>query len=57
MGSLDLWCVSEFKVNSAGTVEIKFVDRTKAIDLLLERTRNSDDGINALLAAMDPTGE
>ena len=33
---LDLWGVSEFKVSSTGSVEVKFADRVKAISLLLE---------------------
>ena len=31
---LDLWAVSEFKRNSAGAVEIRFLDRVKALDTL-----------------------
>ena len=57
VGSLDLWCVSELTVNSAGTVEVKFVDRLKAIGLLLDSTGGGEDGMNALLAAMDAAGE
>lgn len=55
--SLDLWCVSEFKVSSAGTVEVKFVDRAKLLDLLLERAGSGGDGLDALLAAMNSTGK
>lgn len=52
VGSLDLWGVSEFKVNSAGAVEVKFVDRVKAISLLLECAGGGEDGMNALLDAL-----
>ena len=52
VGSLDLWGVSEFKVNSAGTVEVKFTDRVKAIGLLLECAGGGEDGMNALLDAL-----
>ena len=52
VGSLDLWGVSEFKVNSAGTVEVKFTDRVKAISLLLECAGGGEDGMNALLDAL-----
>ena len=51
--NLDLWGVSEFKVNSAGTVEVKFTDRVKAIGLLLECAGGGEDGLNALLEALE----
>ena len=51
--SLDLWGVSEFKVNSAGAVEVKFADRVKAIGLLLECAGGGEDGLNALLEALE----
>ncbi len=50
---MDLWGVSEFKVNSAGTVEVKFTDRVKAISLLLECTGGGEEGLNALLEALE----
>ena len=50
---LDLWGVSEFKVNSAGSVEVKFTDRVKAIGLLLECTGGDEDGLGALLEALE----
>ena len=49
---LDLWGVSEFKVNSTGTAEVKFTDRVKAIGLLLECAGGGEDGMNALLDAL-----
>ena len=52
VGSLDLWGVSEFKVNSAGAVEVKVSDRVKAIGLLLECAGGGEDGMNALLDAL-----
>ena len=51
--SLDLWGVSEFKVNSAGAVEVKFTDRVKAIGLLLECAGSGEDGLGALLEALE----
>ena len=51
--SLDLWGVSEFKVNSAGAVEVKFMDRVKAIGLLLECAGGGEDGLGALLEALE----
>ena len=50
---LDLWGVSEFKINSAGSVEIKFADRVKAISLLLECAGGGDESMNALLSALE----
>ena len=57
VGSLDLWGVSEFKVNSTGTAEVKFTDRVKAIGLLLECAGGGEDGMNALLDALAAEGE
>ena len=50
---LDLWGVSEFKVSSTGAVEVKFADRIKAIGLLLECAGGGEDGMNALLKALE----
>ena len=49
---LDLWGVSEMKVNEKG-VEIKFADRVKAIALLLEQCGGGQDGLAALVAALE----
>lgn len=56
-GSLDLWGVSEFKINSAGSVEVKFLDRVKAISMLLECTGGGEDSMNALLNALEAEDE
>ena len=50
---MDLWGVSEFKVNSVGSVEVKFADRVKAIGLLLECAGGGEDGMSALLNALE----
>lgn len=50
---LDLWGVSEFKVGSTGAVEIKFTDRVKAISLLLECAGGGEEGMDALLNALE----
>ena len=50
---LDLWGVSEFKQSSTGAVEIKFADRVKAIGLLLECSGGGEDGMDALLNALE----
>ncbi len=53
VGDLDLWGVSEFKVNSGGAGEVKFTDRVKAIGLLLECAGGGEDGLGALLEALE----
>ena len=45
--TLDLWGVSEFKVS------VKFADRVKAISLLLECAGGGEDGMAALLSALE----
>lgn len=50
---LDLWGVSEFKVSGNGGVEVKFADRVKAVSLLLDRLNGGEDGMDALLAALE----
>lgn len=54
---LDLWCVSEFKLSNTGSVEIKFADRVKAISLLLEFAGGGEDGMSALLSALEAEEE
>ena len=54
---LDLWGVSEFKVGSTGAVEIKFTDRVKAIGLLLDCIGGGEEGLNALLEALEGSEE
>ena len=49
---LDLWGLSELKVSEKG-IEIKFADRVKAIGLLLEQTGGGEDGMAALVAALE----
>ena len=50
---LDLWGISEFKVAANGAVEVKFADRVKAMDLLLECAGSGGDGMEALLNALE----
>ena len=56
IGSLDLWGGSEFKQGSGGNIEIKFADRVKAISLLLEYSGGGEDGMAALLQALEEDG-
>lgn len=57
VGSLDLWGVSEFKMSSAGAVEVKFLDRIKALSLLLESAGGGGDSMDALLNALEAEDE
>ena len=54
---LDLWGVAEFKKGSGGSIEVKFTDRVKAISLLLEALGGGEDGMAALLDALDGESE
>ncbi len=49
---LDLMCLGEFRRNSAGSVELKFIDRLKAVSLLLESLGGGEDGMRTLLDAL-----
>ncbi len=53
VGELDLWGVSEFKISGNGSVEVKFADRVKAVSLLLECAGGGEDGMAALLSALE----
>ena len=55
VSTLDLWGVAEFKKGNNG-IEIKFTDRVKAISLLLEALGGGEDGMAALLDALDSCG-
>lgn len=50
---LDLWCLAEFKRSGSGNVEIKLADRVKAIDLLLSYAGGGEEGMAALLEALE----
>lgn len=54
---LDLWGLSEFKVSSVGSVELKFIDRVKAAGLLLDCAASGEEGMTALLQALENCGE
>lgn len=55
---LDLGAVSEFRRNSAGSVEIKFVDRVKALQVLYELLGGGmdTDGTDAFFRALEEAG-
>lgn len=48
----DLWGVSEFKRGSGNAAEVKFVDRIKAIELLLNSLSDGGTGMRELMEAL-----
>ena len=50
---LSLACLTEFKRNANGTVEIKLVDRAAVLEKLLEQLGGDDAGAAAFLQALD----
>ena len=55
--TLDLSLLSEVKRNEKGTVEIKLVDRIRALERLLESSGGDTDCIDAFFAAANEDGE
>lgn len=56
---MDLSAVAEFKRNSNGTVEVKFIDRVKALGALYEMLGSSggEDETEAFFRALEEAGE
>lgn len=56
---LDLSAVSEFKRNSAGSVELRFIDRVKALQALYELLDGGtdEDETDAFFRALEDLGE
>lgn len=55
--SLDLSLLSEVKRNEKGTVEVKLVDRIRALERLLEADGGDTDCMDAFFAAAGEDGE
>ncbi|MEG1430327.1 MAG: XRE family transcriptional regulator, partial [Oscillospiraceae bacterium] len=53
---LDLTALSEFKRNSAGSVEMKLVDRVAVLEKLLELQGADGAGAEAFLKALEGEG-
>lgn len=51
--TLDLGCLTEFKRNSSGAVEVKLTDRAAVLEKLLEQLRTRRTGAAAFLEALD----
>jgi len=54
---LNLSAVAEFKRNSAGSVELKLIDRVKALDALYRLLDGGSEGSEALLRALEEDDE
>ena len=55
LGKMDLSAVAEFKRSSAGTVEIKFVDRLEALKWLAETEEGPREG--GIIEALEKSAE
>ena len=55
VGKMDLSAVAEFKRSSAGTVEIKFVDRLEALKWLAETEEGPREG--GIIEALEKSAE
>ena len=52
--TLDLGCLTEFKRNSSGAVEVKLTDRAAVLEKLLEQLKDEENrGAAAFLEALD----
>jgi len=56
IGKLNLGCLSEISKTDKG-VTVKFFDRTKMIELLLENCGDENDGLERFLTAMKSGGD
>lgn len=58
IGRLNLDALTEFKRGGNGSVELKFSDRMKALERLLELTgEGAEERLNAFLSAIEPERE
>ena len=58
IGKLDLSALTEFRRSGAGTVELKFADRMKALERLLELSGpSSEEQLDALFRRMEDEEE
>lgn len=57
IGSLDLSLLSEVKRNDKGTVEVKLMDRVRALEQLLAASSQNDGCAEAFFAAMEDVEE
>lgn len=53
IGSLELGCLTEFRRNSNGSVEVKLTDRAAVLVKLLEQLKDEENGAAAFLQALE----
>ncbi len=54
---LDLAAVAELKTRGDGTIEVKFIDRVRALEALCELLSDNGDGALELFRALEDAGE
>ena len=57
LSRLDLSLLSEVKRNEKGTVEVKLIDRLKALEQLAQAAGDDKDGAREFLRALQESGE
>ena len=57
LDGLDLCLLTELKRNDKGTLEVKLVDRLKALELLAALAENEGTDLESFLLAMQESGE
>ena len=57
VAALELSLLSEIRRNGKGTVEIRLVDRLKALELLLQTVQDGGSEAEAFLRALAPEGD
>ena len=57
LGRLDLSLLSEVKRNDKGTIEVKLIDRIKALEQLLQACAQTNDAAAAFFAAAEDVQE
>lgn len=57
LDSLDLSLLSEVKRNDRGTVEVRLIDRVRALEQLLQAGTENESCADAFFAAMEDVGE
>ena len=53
----DLAAVAELKTRGDGTIEVKFIDRVRALEALCELLSDNGDGALELFRALEDAGE
>lgn len=53
IGALELGCLTEFRRNSNGSVEVKLTDRAAVLVKLLEQLKDEESGAAAFLQALE----